>query len=159
MNIKGINDEDFINYKNPSMFIITSHCDFKCDKESGERCCQNSPLALLPIISVDDSTIIERYLNNSITKSIVFGGLEPMIQYDEIVCFLDSLRLRYQCQDDVVIYTGFNKDEVRDQIQLLSRFHNVVVKYGRFIPHRSKRFDTTLGVYLASDNQFAERIS
>lgn len=32
MKITGLVDEDFINYKAPSMFISTSKCSFKCDK-------------------------------------------------------------------------------------------------------------------------------
>ena len=35
MKIKGIIDEDFINYKFPSMFLISSTCDWKCCKEAG----------------------------------------------------------------------------------------------------------------------------
>ena len=31
MKIKGITDEDFVNYKYPSMFIATSICSFKCE--------------------------------------------------------------------------------------------------------------------------------
>jgi hypothetical protein len=39
MVIKGIVDEDFVNYKKPSMFIIMPYCDFKCDKEAGCSIC------------------------------------------------------------------------------------------------------------------------
>ena len=31
--IKDVIDEDFANYKKPSMFIATSQCSFKCEKE------------------------------------------------------------------------------------------------------------------------------
>ena len=34
MKLKGINTEDFVNYKKPSMFLITSYCDFKCCKDN-----------------------------------------------------------------------------------------------------------------------------
>ena len=37
MKIKNIIEEDFVNYKVPSMFIATSRCDFKCDKECGKN--------------------------------------------------------------------------------------------------------------------------
>ena len=36
---------------------------------------------------------------------------------------------------------------------------NIIIKYGRFIPHQEKHFDEILGVYLASDNQYGKRIS
>jgi hypothetical protein len=32
------------------------------------------------------------------------------------------------------------------------------MKYGRYIPNNKGRFDKVLGVQLASDNQYAERI-
>ena len=41
MLVKGIIDEDFINYKKPSMYIASSKCSFKCDKECGRAVCQN----------------------------------------------------------------------------------------------------------------------
>ena len=34
MIIKGLIDEDFINYKKPSMVIEFPYCNFKCDKTS-----------------------------------------------------------------------------------------------------------------------------
>jgi len=36
---------------------------------------------------------------------------------------------------------------------------NIIIKYGRFIPDKEKHYDEVLGIYLASDNQYAERIS
>ncbi len=45
MVIKGIIDEDLINYKKPCMVIEMPFCNFKCDKECGLQVCQNSTLA------------------------------------------------------------------------------------------------------------------
>ena len=77
MLIKGLIDEDFINYKLCNMFILFPHCTFKCEKECGIKCCQNSPLAKAPAIEIEIDKIVNRYLSNPISKSIVFGGLEP----------------------------------------------------------------------------------
>ena len=44
MIIKGIIDEDFVNYKKPAMVIEFPYCDFKCDKEYGKPICQNNSL-------------------------------------------------------------------------------------------------------------------
>lgn len=159
MLIKGLKDEDFVNYKLPCMFIVTSFCTFKCDIESGVSCCQNSSLAKQPATNVSDDTIIQRYLNNPISKSIVFGGLEPMEQFGELCRFLDKLRREYKCGDDVVIYTGFNKDEISDELEKLRSFENIIVKFGRFVPDKEKRYDDILGITLSSPNQYAERIS
>lgn len=159
MVVKGITDEDFVNYKLPSMFISTSVCDFKCDRESGVSCCQNSSLAKKPGANIPDDFIISRYMNNPITKAIVFGGLEPFDQFGELFSFLTKLRARYACHDPVVIYTGYNKDEVADRINSLTAFDNIIVKFGRFIPNDARHRDDVLGVDLASSNQYAEAIS
>lgn len=158
MKIKGIVDEDFVNYKLPSMYISTSVCDFKCDRESGLSCCQNSSLAHTKTIEVDDAFIIERYLQNPITHAIVFGGLEPFDQFEEMHEFLVKLRNQYHCNDTVVIYTGYNKTEISSMISELIPLGNIVMKFGRFVPGQGKHYDEALGISLASDNQFAEVI-
>ena len=38
-------------------------------------------------------------------------------------------------------------------------FKNIIIKFGRYIPNRNNKYDEILGVTLASDNQFAEKIS
>ena len=58
MKVKTIIFEDFVNYKKPSMFIATSKCDFKCDKECGKAVCQNSHLATAPNIDIDDEELV-----------------------------------------------------------------------------------------------------
>lgn len=159
MRIKGILDEDLVNYKIPSMSISTSTCSFKCDKEAGCSCCQNSELAKSPNVDVSASWVIERYLSNPITHAIVFAGLEPFDQFNDVRFFVWMLRKTYECDDDVVIYTGYNKDEVAAEIEELKKYPNIVIKFGRFIPNSQTVFDPELQVILASDNQYAERIS
>ena len=155
MKLRGYVEEDFTNYKKPSMFLITPYCDFKCCIENGNNICQNMDVIKAPIIDVDNDELIKRYLNNPITKSIVFGGLEPIDSFDEVREFINTLRWDYNCFDDVVIYTGYNADEVIDQCMRLSKFANVIVKFGRFIPDQKSHFDEVLGVELASPNQYA----
>lgn len=159
MLIKGLVDEDFINYKKPSMFIIFPYCTFKCEKEAKVRCCQNSDLAQLPVIDIDIEKIVQRYISNPISKAIVCGGMEPLDTFDSLLRLLHSFRGK--TDDDFVIYTGYTKKECTANrwLDSLSCFPNVVVKFGRYIPDRSDIFDDILGVKLASDNQYAERIS
>lgn len=159
MRIKGVTDEDFVNYKVPSMFIITSTCSFKCDLESGKQVCQNSGLAKSKSVNVDDEKLIRRYLDNRISKAIVFGGLEPFDQWGELWGFIAALRLEHGCTDDVVIYTGYTYDEIEGECMMLMQFPNIIIKFGRFKSGRNTRFDDVLGVTLASDNQYAMRIS
>lgn len=159
MRIKGITDEDFVNYKQPSMYICMSFCDFKCDRESGVSCCQNSSLAKQSIVELPDEQIIQRYLGNPITKAICFAGLEPFEQFIEVYTFVRNLRNKYHCDDTVVIYTGFNKDEITPQVEALSEYPNIIIKFGRFVPNSESHYDEVLGVHLASPNQYAEEIS
>lgn len=158
MLIKDLVDEDFVNYKEPAMYICTNTCNFKCDKESGKSCCQNSSLARAETKSVSDDDIIHRYLLNDITKAIVFGGLEPFEQFEEMFNFIAKLRFVYHCRDTVIIYTGFNKTEILSMVNAMKCFENIIIKFGRYIPDQEKRYDEILGVFLASPNQYAEMI-
>ena len=156
MLIKNIIDEDFINFKLPSMTIEMPFCAFKCDKECGINVCQNSILAQEPNIDISIEKLITRYLNNPITKAIVFQGLEPFDSWDDLYKFCKIFR--NNSQDIIVIYTGYNKEEILMQIQQLSFLGNIIIKFGRFIPNKPHKFDEVLGVELASDNQYAKFI-
>ena len=154
MKIKGLISEDFVNYKKPAMTIMFPHCNgFKC----GAEYCQNSPLSKAEDIEMDISNIVIRYLNNPITESVVMQGLEPFDSLDDLIEFVKQLR--ESTDDDIVIYTGYYKKEIADKIALLSKYKNIIIKYGRYITNQEKHYDEVLGVYLASSNQYAERIS
>ena len=160
MRYRKIVTEDFTNYKVPSMFIGCIDCDYKCCTEGGfsPSVCCNDVWHKTDVFSDSNREIIKEYLRNPITHAIVFGLLEPMLQFDEIISFIKTLRVDYKCDDDVVIYTGYREDEVKEQIDELSEYGNIVVKFGRFVPGHQKHLDETLGVYLASPNQYAKRI-
>lgn len=161
MKIKTIVDEDFVNYKVPSMYIGTAYCDGKCCREAGIplSVCQNDAWRGSATIAMDDDDIIQRYLSNDITRALCLAGLEPFEQFDELLRLVSKLRMEYHCNDTVVIYTGYNLTEIVSKVAALKRFENIIIKFGRYVPNQSKHFDKVLGVYLASDNQYAERIS
>ena len=154
MKIKGLQDEDFINYKKPSMIIAFPNCTFKCGKEL----CQNSSLATFKSLDVSIDKIIERYKGNDITSAIVCAGLDPMDSFDDLIMFVKKVR-DSKIKDEIVVYTGYNREEIAKKISILSEYENIIVKFGRFIPNQETHFDEVLGVYLASDNQYAKRIS
>lgn len=160
MKIKGLIDEDFINYKNPSMFIGVTKCDWKCCIEQGMdiTLCQNSSLSHSKEVDMSADDIFSRYINNPLTESLVLGGLEPFLQFNDIYYLIKYFR-KNNCDDDFVIYTGYYKNEIANEIKQLLQFNNIIVKYGRYIPGEKQHFDNVLGVYLASNNQYAERIS
>lgn len=159
MILKNITDEDFVNYKKPSMVLGFPICkNFKCDKECGQQVCQNSALATIPDIEIDDDVIIKRYINNPITESLCMQGLEPFDTPDQLFEFVR--KFRQVSLDDIVIYTGYNKDEIEECVKELAIYYpNIIIKFGRYIPNQEPHYDEVLGVYLASDNQYAERIS
>ena len=172
MKIKGIVDEDFTNYKKPSMFIIMPTCSFKCDKECGKPVCQNSELAAVPVIDINPVELANRFYNNPITEAIVFGGLEPFDSFGDMCEFLSIVTSLYNvCYDiktppDIVIYTGYYPYEIKDKLHTLKTYlsdgiDNIIVKFGRFVPDDYPIFDGELGVKLASMNQvtYAEVIT
>lgn len=158
MIIKAIREEWFQDYKTPSMYIAFPSCSFKCEKECGVKMCQNSHLATLPDTEVNPHDTIQRYLTNPITQAVVLGGLEPFEQFNEMFDFISKFRNDYNCNDTVVIYTGYNKKEIVNEVEALKTLGNIIIKFGRFIPNQTKHYDEVLGVYLASDNQYAEVI-
>lgn len=161
MRVKTIVDEDFVNYKKPAMFIGTISCNGKCCIEAGIplSVCQNDGWRSCAPIVLSDREICMRYLNNPLTSAIVFGGLEPFEQFKELERFIFTLRRVFDCDDDVVIYTGYNPNEIEPQLAVLScYYHNIIVKFGRFVPNSRHCFDEVLGVELASDNQYAVKI-
>ena len=155
MKVKGLIDEDWVNYKEASMFITFPNCSFKCDKECGRAVCQNSTLAQEKDIEISIQSLIERYGQNPITKAVVCGGLEPFDSWTELQCFI--INFRYWFPDDIVIYTGYKEEEVKDKIEWLKLYEPIVVKFGRFIPDDVSHLDHILGVKLSSSNQYAVR--
>lgn len=157
--VGGVRDEDFVNYKKPSMYLAFPNCTFKCEKECGKRVCQNNTLATSPAIETKIMTVINRYLSNPITKAVVCSGLDPIDSWANLKTFIAEFR-RFS-EDDIVIYTGYTEEEVNKMgvLQYLKRNHtNIIMKFGRFIPDSTERYDEVLGVVLASDNQYAKRV-
>lgn len=157
--IKEIRDEDFTSYKKPSMVIGFPHCSWKCEKMCGMRVCQNGALAQAPDRIIGVKTIVNRYINNPITSSIIMAGLEPFDSEEDLILVITYLRV--STQDDIVIYTGYTKEELqhREIYKYLLNAKNIIIKFGRFIPNQQPHYDEILGIKLASDNQYAERIS
>ena len=93
MRVKTIIDEDFSNYKEPAMFIGTVSCDGKCCKEAGipMSVCQNDAWRESATICISNNQICERYVRNPITKAMVFGGLEPFEQFEEVFNVIGKL--------------------------------------------------------------------
>jgi hypothetical protein len=157
--VKEIVWEAFQDYKLPSMLLAMCFCDWKCLKEKNLdiSICQNCQLAKSKTIEITISELFYKYTNNKITKAIIFGGLEPFLQFDEVLSFIDYFRIN-NCKDDIIIYTGYYPEEKQTEIDLLSKYKNIIVKFGRFEVNSTPIFDNVLGINLASKNQFAKII-
>lgn len=157
MKLKGLIEEDAVNYKKTSMFLIFPFCSFKCDLEAGCQVCQNGALASAPILNVSVNTIVDRYIKNDLTHAIVMAGLEPFDSFDELLELVKALR--EVTQDDCVIYTGYTEEECQSKIDILKQYPNIIVKFGRFRYNQNSHIDPILQVSLASLNQYAKVIS
>lgn len=159
--LKDVMYENFQDYKKTSMMLSSYKCDWKCLSEKGldVNICQNSDINSQKTFTLRINDLIEKYLSNPITEAVVIGGLEPMLQFDEVVKFIGVLRGWYNCDDDIVIYTGYYPNEIEEQMFELKRYKNIIVKFGRFEVDSDKKYDEVLGVYLNSSNQWAEKIS
>lgn len=160
MKLKDVVMEDFVNYKVPSMFLIAHQCNWKCCHESGfsETICQNQPLVNQPTKEYSITSIYNAYISNDITRAIVLGGLEPMLQFNEVYDLISYFR-ENGCKDPFIIYTGYYPEEIQSQLNKLKQFPNIIIKFGRYIPGHEKHYDEVLGIYLVSNNQYAEVIS
>lgn len=160
MKIKDVIAEDFVNYKLPSMFIISSVCNWKCCIEQGLdiSVCQNQGIAKQKTLDISVEMLYNMFTSNPITEAIVIGGLEPFDQFEDIIEFVAYFREKH-CNNPIIIYTGYYPNEVTPEIEQLKNYNNIIIKFGRYVPNRPKRYDDILGIELVSDNQYAEKIS
>ena len=158
MKVKGIIDYDCTNYKEPCLTIEFPYCDFKCDKLNGCQVCQNSGLAAESDIEVSGKYIWNIYKQNPLTKAFCFQGLEPFDSYMDLIELIKFIRIDKQCNDPIIIYTGYEQGEDFITEQSIRNYHNIIIKWGRYVQNLEERFDPILGVKLASNNQYAEWI-
>lgn len=161
LDLFDINDSDLLNYKEPTFMIYSGiSCTFKCDIENKSDLCQNIKLVNEKIIHYDIDKCIARYDAQSISHTISFQGLEPLDNLKQLLWFIHYFRKEHD--DTIIIWTGYTKDECEDLVYLIQNkmnWENIIIKYGRFIPNQQPHYDEVLEIKLASDNQYAERIS
>ena len=160
MIVKLVKQDDFVQYKKPCVVVCFPNCTWKCCTEAGipTSVCQNQEMCGLKDIDVTPEDVYNLYKESLFAESICCSGLEPMLQFDDVLSLLKYFR-EHDCDADFVIYTGYYRYEIEDKIEQLAKYKNVIVKFGRYVPNQGKHYDEVLGVWLASDNQYAERIS
>ena len=160
MIVKLVKQDDFVQYKKPCVVVCFPNCTWKCCTEAGipTSVCQNQEMCGLKDIDITPEDVYNLYKESLFAESICCSGLEPMLQFDDVLSLLKYFR-EHDCNADFVIYTGYYRNEIEDKVQELAKYKNVIVKFGRYVPNQEKHYDEVLGVWLASDNQYAERIS
>lgn len=156
MFVKDIIPCDTVSYKKAAMYVAFPYCTFKCEKDCGIKCCQNSDIAKQPNIEMPVAEIIKLY-NPLLVHSIVLCGLEPFESFADMLDLIIDFRSQYE--DDIVIYTGYKEDEIKELVEQLKRFPNIIIKYGRFVPNKEPHIDEILGVKLMNPEQYAKKIS
>ena len=157
MKLLNIIEEDFINYKVPTMSLLFPFCSMKCNLEAGREVCHNTNVDTSKLLDISNEIINKKYLANDISQAVVMYGMEPMDSWEEVISFIHDFRK--VSNDSIIIYTGFYKHEITNKIEELKKYKNIIVKFGRFIPNQKSIEDKVLGITLASDNQYAEKIS
>ena len=148
--------EVFQDYKKSAVLFSMCYCDWKCCKEAGIDVCHNLPIAKQENVKLTFSDALS-IVNNSVTDAVLFGGLEPLLQSEEVTHLIRYFR-EHGVKKDIVVYTGYYIEEIdKDVLESLTQCH-VILKCGRFIPNRPSKFDDVLGVTLASDNQYGVQL-
>lgn len=158
--VKGIIWEDIVNYKKIGTTLMMPKCSFKCDKENGVQLCQNKELAAAPSQPIHVNAFMRNYKSNTLTEAIILQGLEPLDSPVDVLTVAAALS-DFRIKDDLVIYTGYYPKESPSYIiPEIARIipGDLIVKWGRYIPNQTPHYDSILGVYLASDNQYGEII-
>ena len=102
--------------------------------------------------------ILHHFAGNPITKAVVVGGMEPVLQVGGLTALISLFRRSGQ-DAPFVIYTGCYPEETPKELERLKQYVNIIVKFGRFILDQTPHFDEVLSIRLASVNQYAKKIS
>ena len=159
MIVKDVIPVDFVNYREPAMYVAFPYCSFKCDKENGCQLCQNSQLVRSPNIEVSAKRLVEIYADDAkpIAKALVCCGLEPLDSFPDLLDLIVEFRHSYD--DPVIVYTGYTEEEAAAYVNALKKFPNIIVKFGRFRPNQPHHIDDLLGVELVNPEQYSKKIS
>lgn len=144
--------ETFNDYKKSTLYLCGSICTLNCPD------CFHSHLKKEHPTTLSKEQLLEKYIIPTSAEAILFSGLNWFEQSEELYSLIKFIRDNH-IQKDIVIYTGFEKSVITQEIEKLKQFPNIIIKYGRYNENLPKRYDEVLGITLASSNQNAEKIS
>lgn len=150
--------EVFQDYKKSALLLCCVSCDWKCCREAGisNEVCQNHRIASQREVTIPFDSVLNK-VSRSFTDAIIFGGLEPLLQIEEVCGLIEYLR-EHNVKKDILIYTGYYLEEIDKSVIERLKKHHVIFKCGRYIPNRPQKFDKILGITLASDNQYGVQL-
>lgn len=165
VHLVDVKTDNITDYKETSMLLVFPYCSGKC----GPKCHNYRMIGTTKINEYNILDIINLYLKLETHNSVVCAGLEP---FDSMLDLTNLVKCFSSCNKncDIVIYTGYNEDEIEDNVKsLVETFDanvnkdykkSLIVKFGRFIFDDSgkevKNYSDILGINLASPNQYAK---
>ena len=91
----------------------------------------------------------------SLSSLFLYKRLILLAELFQFIYKLIQYFRQHNCNDTFVIYTGYYPNEIKKYLEALSKFDNIIIKFGRYKQNSNSIFDEVLGVELASDNQYA----
>ena len=83
MKLVNLIQEDFTNYKKPSLFLGFPKCSGKCNILNGKIVCQNEALRNAEKVEISANEIVELYTKNNITNDIKIDNLFKYNEWNE----------------------------------------------------------------------------
>lgn len=148
-----IKDCDIVNYKTGCLYMGVG---YTCSR--GCKGCQNDSLKGEKALEVDPDKVVQDYLDMPVTHAIVFAGLEPLEDLENLILWCRAFRDK--TDDPIIIYTGaeVDSDELLNAANWLRNFKNIIFKAGMYLDDQESHYDELLGVNLASNNQMGIRL-
>lgn len=145
----------FSDFHMNSLYCATTKCSGKCKENNPNVVCQNEDIKKHKddYKNYSGKDLLSIAKNNSFCEAILFSGLDPIDDYDNLVGIIREIR-NIDKEYPIVIYTGYAEDEIQKEIKELKTLNNIWLKVGRYIPNRESIIDRITGVKLISDNQY-----
>lgn len=148
----------FNDYKKTGLYIpIGVNCTGKCWREQGltSDICQNWDMNnVYETYTIKD--ILEIYDKNPFLEAFIMTGMEAFDNFEEMLNLIKVIR-SYK-NEEIVIFTGYNPNELKDEINILKKFKDIIIKFGRYERDLKPKKDEVGGVTLVTSNQFFKRI-
>ena len=157
MELIDVKTDNITDYKKTSLLLAFPYCTGKC------KGCQNEYLWKdPPTKNYNPIDILNLYNKLNTHEAVVMAGLEPFDSFNDVLELI-NLFVFNEKAIDIVIYTGYNKDEYIKLFQekLIKVFKSgyidnkrLIIKLGRYDEDQKQSWNSyILGVNLSTKNQ------